>query len=162
MDPLLNVVLLNPTGIQTISGYPLSVTELGSLGNILCVQPSLAFVLGAVTLAYSPTVDLDPQLGNLFYMLATGDCTIDVVRGTTSPPESLPWEAGKRIVIIVEQDSTGGHAVDFIGSIVNAENPDLTPNAITVQEFIAVGNSVGPSPWIYGPNFVPRNFATIN
>lgn len=81
---------------------------------------------GLTPVAYTPTVTLNAAASNGFFMPLGGNLTIAAISGAT---------AGQMLLMVYQQNGTGGNTVQFPANFVDAVQPDPAPNVVSVQIF---------------------------
>jgi hypothetical protein len=96
------------------------------LANIVTDADQLAKL---VTLGYSPTPVFNLAAATGFQMTLTGPVTSSSTTGTPQP--------GQLYAFLFIQDATGGRTVAPPANVFGFVQPDLAPNAVSIQIFIA-------------------------
>jgi hypothetical protein len=118
-----------------------------AMSNIITtadIRGNLQFV------GYSSTLLLNASAYLGFQIALTGNVASLSINGQ---------QIGDVIVLLFDQDGTGGHTVAFSGSFVGAVQPDPTPNTISMQAFKVsdayVVEAMGPNVSVNGVNNTP-------
>ena len=123
----------NSANISIVSGVCDVGTNIPKLNSSNTYTSSL--ISSLTTVASSPTsVTVDASLGNVFKIVLTGNCVIENMTNVV---------AGQHIVIILQQDGTGGHAPTF-GSyykFTGTQTVTSTANAIDILSVVCLSST---------------------
>lgn len=110
--------------MMATKGFVVSDANLGTLASVLSAIQTSADIRGFQSLTFSPTVNCNLNSFVGFQIALNGNVTITVTGG--SP--------GGTITLIFVQDATGGRTVTFPSNFDGAQQPDPTPNSVSVLE----------------------------
>lgn len=120
---VLNPVVTNPAGLQTING---SLT----INGTLTVNGPFSFG-SLITVAFTATPAFNAGAGSIFDMTLTGNVTSSTL---------VNAQPGQTVRFIIVQDGVGGRTFAWPANIINPDLIDPSPNAICVQSFVARTN----------------------
>lgn len=117
-----NAVVTNPSGQQTIVGFPLSANFIGQfIGSF-----------GGNVPANSATPQFDLSKGSKQRYVMTSNIS----------PTFINLQDGQEIVLILIQDGVGNRVVTFPGNVINAQSPDPGANVRTIQKLVVDGTNL--------------------